>query len=94
MRDSVPLAVQRGYGRTALTPKGWSVVGGRERGDALELARIDGRVYAAFLIVGVSTVMRRTCDTLFGTPENAIKTTLSQYAKNPTPIQRAHIGAV
>jgi hypothetical protein len=79
----VPLQPLAGYNCTALAPAGWSIVGGRGQGDALDIARSDGRAYAAYLVLGVPSVMARTYDNSYATPENAIMTTLTQFGQNP-----------
>src|SRR5919206_102724 len=68
----VPLQQLAGYNCTALAPAGWSIVGGRAQGDALDIARRDGRAYASYLILGVPSVMARTYDNSYANPENAI----------------------
>ncbi len=77
----VPLQQLSGYHCNALSPAGWSVVGGRAEGDALDVARGDRKAFASYVILGVTSLMRP--NPAYATPENTVATVLTQVGQSP-----------
>jgi hypothetical protein len=77
----VPLQQLSGYHCTALSPAGWSVVGGRAEGDSLDVARNDRKAFASYVIIGVTSLMRP--GPAYATPESTVATVLTQVGQSP-----------
>ncbi len=77
----VPLQQLSGYHCNALSPAGWSVVGGRAEGDSLDVSRADGKAVASYVIIGVTSLMRP--NPAYATPENTVATVLTQVGQSP-----------
>jgi hypothetical protein len=63
--------VKQGSRCRSLAPAAWRVIGGRETGDAFDLASADGRLYAGWGIRGVDRAMQPYYGPLFGDPETS-----------------------